>query len=44
MKQTYSKGTGARKNFEDTMTALFRVPKSAVKEQPKPAPKKKGKD
>lgn len=28
-------GKGARDNFERTMTALFRVPKSAV-ERPKP--------
>ena len=31
-------GIGARRNFELTMTALFRVPKSAVKDKPKPGP------
>lgn len=35
MKPEYRKGADARKNFEDTMQKLFRVPKSAVK-TPKP--------
>lgn len=46
MKPEYRSGRDARDSFEETMTALFRVPKSAVKDKPKPAPKpkKKGKD
>jgi len=40
MKPIYKKGTEARKNFEDGMRKLFRVPKSAVTK--KPSPKKKG--
>jgi hypothetical protein len=39
MKPEYCKGAEARKNFEETMQKLFRVPKSEVK---KPEPKKKG--
>jgi hypothetical protein len=39
MKPEYNKGAGARKNFEDTMSKLFRAPKPEVK---KPAPTKKG--
>ncbi len=38
MKPEFHKGAEARKNFEDGMRKLFRVPKSAVK----PKPKKKG--
>jgi hypothetical protein len=38
MKYQYQEGTKARKNFEDTMTKLFRAPKPEVK---KPEPKKK---
>jgi hypothetical protein len=37
MKPEYNQGTEARKNFEETMQKLFRVPKTAVK---KPSPKK----
>jgi hypothetical protein len=44
VKPEYHKGKKTLKKFERTMTALFRVPKSAVKSQPKPVPKKKGKD
>ena len=39
MKHEYRKGAEARKNFEDGMRKLFRVPKSEVV---KPEPKKKG--
>ena len=39
MKPEYKKGAEARKNFEDGMRKLFRVPKSEVV---KPKPKKKG--
>jgi hypothetical protein len=39
MKPEYKKGAEARKNFEEGMKKLFRVPKSAVA---KPKPKKKG--
>jgi hypothetical protein len=47
MKPEYRKGAEARKNFESTMSKLFRVPKSEVVEpKPKPpskkAPEKKG--
>ena len=38
MKPEYRKGAEARKNFEDTMTKLLRVPKAEV---PKPTPKAK---
>ena len=38
MKPQFEKGAEARKNFEDGMRKLFRVPKSAVV---KPKPKKK---
>lgn len=34
-RQEYKSGAPMRKNFEDTMQKLFRVPKSAV-EKPKP--------
>jgi hypothetical protein len=43
MKKQFDGGTKAKKKFEDTMTALFRVPKMAVAEKIK-AKKKKGKD
>jgi hypothetical protein len=39
MKPEYCKGAKARKNFEDGMRKLFRVPKSKVTK--KPEPKKK---
>jgi hypothetical protein len=39
MKPEYKNGTEARKNFEEGMQKLFRVPKTTVT---KPAPKKKG--
>jgi hypothetical protein len=39
MKPEYHKGAEARKNFEDGMRKLFRVPKTEVV---KPKPKKKG--
>jgi hypothetical protein len=38
-KPKYKEGTEARKNFEDGMQKLFRVPKTTVA---KAAPKKKG--
>ena len=38
MKPEYEKGAAARKNFEDTMTKLFRAPKPPKPEKP---PKKK---
>jgi hypothetical protein len=42
MKATYTEGPEARKRFDDGMTNLFRVPKSAVtEEKPKPKPKRK---
>jgi hypothetical protein len=45
MKSEYRKGAEARRSFERTMTALFRVPKDAVKKPEKKASKKKaGKD
>jgi hypothetical protein len=34
MRPEYHKGAKARKNFEDTMKKLFRVPKSAVPQKP----------
>jgi hypothetical protein len=37
-KPEYKKGAEARKNFEDGMRKLFRIPKSEVAK--KPAPKK----
>jgi hypothetical protein len=40
-KPQYRSGSEARKNFEEGMKKLFRVPKSAVAQKPKPAPKKK---
>jgi hypothetical protein len=39
MKPEYKTGAEARKNFETTMSKLFRVPKIEVK---KPTPKKEG--
>ncbi len=40
-KHTYLKGAEARKNFEEGMQKLFRVPKSEVlKQKPKPPAKK----
>lgn len=36
MKNELQKGARARKNFEDTMTKLFRVPKSTIETKPKP--------
>jgi hypothetical protein len=46
MKPEFHKGSEVLKEFERTMTALFRVPKDAMKKPEKPAPKKKkaGKD
>jgi hypothetical protein len=38
MKPEYQKGAQARKNFEETMTKLFRAPKSP---KPKKQPRKK---
>jgi hypothetical protein len=35
MKPEFSKGAEARKNFESTMTKLFRVSKPKPKKQPK---------
>jgi hypothetical protein len=40
MKPEYKKGVEARKNFEEGMKKLFRVPKSAVTKRP--SSKKKG--
>jgi hypothetical protein len=41
MKPEYRKGAEARKDFEDTMSKLFRVPKSeVVTQKPKPPTKK----
>ena len=38
----YCEGVEARKKFDEGMTKLFRVPKSAVtKKRPKPKPKRK---
>lgn len=34
MKVEYRKGAGARKNFEDTMTKIFRAPKPPKLEKP----------
>lgn len=39
MKRDYRNGTEARKSFEDTMSKLFRVSKTAVVEKA-PKPKK----
>ena len=36
MKPEYQKGMEARKNFEEGMKKLFRVPKTAVTKKPKP--------
>lgn len=42
MKPKYREGPEARKKFDEGMTKLFRVPKSAVVEvKPKPKPKHK---
>ena len=41
MKPTFKKGAEARKNFEEGMKKLFRVPKDSVKKPEKKAPKKK---
>ncbi len=42
MKPEYNEGPAARKKFDEGMTKLFRVPKSAVAgEKPKPKPKRK---
>jgi hypothetical protein len=42
MKPEYRTGTEARKNFDEGMAKLFRVPKSAVVEEKlKPKPKRK---
>lgn len=43
MKKEFNEGPKAKNEFERTMTALFRVPKSVVIEKIK-AKKKKGKD
>jgi hypothetical protein len=40
MKPEYRRGAEARKNFEDTMRKLFRVPKATMPQKPKPGPKK----
>jgi hypothetical protein len=40
MKHVYRKGAEIRKDFENTMSKLFRVPKSEVVEKPKPPVKK----
>jgi hypothetical protein len=40
MKREYTKGPKARKNFERTMIALFRVPKPVATEKIKSKPKK----
>ena len=36
MKPQFNKGAEARKNFEEGMRKLFRVPKTAVTKKPKP--------
>jgi hypothetical protein len=41
MKPEYKKGAEARKNFESTMSKLFRVPKGEAS-KPTPELKKKG--
>jgi hypothetical protein len=38
----YQEGPDARKNFEDAMKKLFRVPKTAIRKPPKQMPKKEG--
>ena len=43
MKHEFRTGAEARKNFEETMTKLFRAPKPAPKKQPKPPSAKKEK-
>jgi hypothetical protein len=40
MKREFQSGIGARKNFEETMKKLFRVPKSSVQRRSK-TPKSK---
>jgi hypothetical protein len=45
MKQPeYRNGAEARKNFEDGMRKLFRVPKSAVTKKPEPKTKAPAKE
>jgi hypothetical protein len=39
MKPEYHSGAEARKNFEEGMKKLFRVPKSAVTKKPEPRKK-----
>lgn len=41
MERNYPSGKRGREKFERTMTALFQVPKSAVKDKPKPKELKK---
>jgi hypothetical protein len=42
MKPEYDEGLEALERFKNTMTALFRVPKTqTAKEPPKPTPKRK---
>jgi hypothetical protein len=42
MKPEYKKGAEARKNFEEGVRKLFRVPKSAVSAKTPKQPKKEG--
>jgi hypothetical protein len=44
MNREYIKGKKAREQFERTMTALFQVKKSDLKEKPKPERKKNQKE
>jgi len=41
MKHEYHEGPKALERFEQGMTKLFQAPKSVVKENPKPSPKRK---
>jgi len=41
MKHEYHKGPEAAEGFEKLATAMFRAPKSIVKPEVKPAPKRK---
>ena len=41
MKHEYHEGRKARETFDKGMAKLFQVPKDAVKEEPKPKPKRK---
>jgi hypothetical protein len=41
MKHEYHEGPKALERFERGMTKLFQAPKNAVKEKPKPSPKRK---